>query len=250
METCIDWWGHKRKEIADLIQSGTPLSNFYMWRPIIETMWSTTDGYAVHQIKFLTGLPDWESRWLPAIKDKLKVTECQWWPNVSFASISHAYYLAHFEKVAQLHLDEMKYIFEFGAGTGNMCRIIHNLGFSGTYEICDFPEMQELQRFFIDESGVDISKIRWMDKVQDAHISNQDHRLLISIAAIEETSLETQAEFVKMGMEFQYFLMAGGLMAGVHSDLRDATCGLIDWKVRDTNIPPGCYIGIGNPLQN
>lgn len=245
MYTCIDWWNDKRREIA-LLESSASLKEFHTWPPVIATMWPNTDGYAVHQIKFLSELPDWKTRWLPAMKDKLAVTECQWWTNVSFASINHAYNLAHFETITGINLDKMNYIFEFGAGTGNMCRIIHNLGFAGRYEIYDFPEMRVLQRFFIQESGVDISSIHWADNMDDIIIPNSGKRLAISIAAIEEASQDFRIPFLELGKKCTHFLTGGQLMVDVHIDLREAMKNTI-WTVWDTHIPPGYYIGIGAP---
>lgn len=248
MDNCVDWWNCKRREIAVLLESGASLREFYTWPPIISTMWPNTDGYAVRQVPFLVKLDDWESRWLPAIMDKMNIPSCQWWSNVSFASINHAYNLAHFEAIAGIHFDEIDYIFEFGAGTGNVCRIIHNLGFTGIYEICDFPEMQVLQRFFISESGVDISKIHWVDCMNDVIIPNIGNRLLISMAAIEEATQDIHATFIDLGKRHTHFMTGGGLMAGVHVDLREATRDTSNWTVWDTLISPGYYIGIGRPM--
>lgn len=246
MDNCVDWWNSKRKEIS-ILESTMPLDEFYMWPPVVATMWTTTDGYALNQVPYLTKLPDWETRWLPAIRDRINVTECQWWPKVSFASIGHAYTLAHFETITELHFDEMDYIFEFGAGTGNVCRIIHNLGFMGRYEICDFPEMQMLQRFFISESGVNISNIHWVDSMDDIVIPNSGNRLLISMSSIEEATQDIHPVFIELGKRCTYFLTGGCLWNGTHVKLRDETKRATKWLVWDTLIPPGYYIGIGIP---
>lgn len=242
-----DWWTCKRRDIIALAKSGASPYQFYTWPPVINTMWPNTDGYAVFQVKFLKNLGDFNARWFPAMRDKIKVTSSQWWKDVSFASITHAYIMAHFETVARIDLNEMCYVFEFGAGVANMCRIIHNLGFKGHYEIFDFPEMRPLQKFFLTESGIDISGVRWLDSMNDASIPNNSNRLMISIAAIEETPRDIQPIFIEMGKRFTHFMTGGSLMHDVHIKLHEVTDDTTKWQVWDTSIPPQCFIGIGYP---
>lgn len=42
-----------------------------------------------------------------------------------------------------------KSIVEIGGGYGDMCSVIHDLGFKGKYTIYDFPEVQKIQNYYL-----------------------------------------------------------------------------------------------------
>jgi hypothetical protein len=69
-------------------------------------------------------------------------------------TIQHAWYLYLFEKHTGMNLPdcEVDEIVEFGGGYGNLCRIIHHLGYRGHYRIIDFNIMQEIQKIYLQKT--------------------------------------------------------------------------------------------------
>ena len=49
---------------------------------------------------------------------------------------------------------DMESIVEIGAGYGDMCSVIHALGFKGKYTIVDIPEMRPVQNFYLNKQGI------------------------------------------------------------------------------------------------
>jgi len=45
-------------------------------------------------------------------------------------------------------------IVEIGGGYGDMCSVIHDLGFKGKYTIYDFPEVQKIQNYYLSKQDI------------------------------------------------------------------------------------------------
>ena len=75
--------------------------------------------------------------------------------------LHHAYHVCKFEDASKKDVSSFSSILEYGAGYGNTCELVHKLGFKGDYYICDFPEFGFLQKFYLEEQGIDTSKIVW-----------------------------------------------------------------------------------------
>lgn len=64
-------------------------------------------------------------------------------------AIEHARHLFHFRQHTGALFEQSDCIVEFGGGYGSMCRLIHALGFHGTYIIFDLPHVLALQRYYL-----------------------------------------------------------------------------------------------------
>lgn len=52
-------------------------------------------------------------------------------------------------------LQGYKSIVEIGGGYGDMCSVVHDMGFEGKYTIYDFPEVQNIQRYYLEKQGIE-----------------------------------------------------------------------------------------------
>src|SRR5262249_22239633 len=59
-----------------------------------------------------------------------------------------------FSDATQASLEDVRFVFEFGGGYGNFCRLLFALGFKGQYVIFDLPHFSALQRFYLDAAGL------------------------------------------------------------------------------------------------
>lgn len=76
-----------------------------------------------------------------------------------------------------------KSIVEIGAGYGDMCSVVHEMGFTGKYTIVDIPETQPIQEFYLGKQDI---KPNW--SFEDDNVEDAD--LVISTWALSETPLE------------------------------------------------------------
>jgi hypothetical protein len=99
------------------------------------------------------------NRWKTAITETNKIPREPFilYPQTSGNSVHHAYHLARFEDSVKRKIEDSSLILEFGGGYGNMCRIIHNLGFKGNYIIFDLQPFSALQTFYLKTNGISAS---------------------------------------------------------------------------------------------
>jgi hypothetical protein len=114
------------------------------------------------------------------------------WPSSSGNTIHHTYHLAQFEATTGVDTEGMNCIIEFGGGYGNMCRIIHSMGFRGKYVIYDLPVLSELQRYYLCRTGVDVCDSRNADLLGSvAYVNTVDQlqQQLVGMARQDNNSL-------------------------------------------------------------
>lgn len=107
--------------------------------------------YIDREFQYLKGRPDWKSVWEDVIREDSvgSPKPCKGYRQSSGNRVHQAYHLARFEKETGLSVSRFPLIVEFGGGYGNLCRLIHKLGFKGRYIIFDLPEFVALQKFYL-----------------------------------------------------------------------------------------------------
>lgn len=80
-------------------------------------------------------------------------------------------------------------IVEIGAGYGDMCSVIHSLGFKGKYTIVDIPEVWPIQQFYLNRQNINPHFSFDDDNVSDAD-------LVIATWSLSETPLEYREKLV------------------------------------------------------
>lgn len=80
-------------------------------------------------------------------------------------------------------LKNFKSIVEIGAGYGDMCSVVHALGFNGKYTIVDIPETQPLQAYYLGKQDI---TPEW--SFEDDNVSDAD--LVIATWSLSETPVE------------------------------------------------------------
>lgn len=80
-------------------------------------------------------------------------------------------------------------IIEIGAGYGDMCSVIHNMGFKGKYTIVDIPEVWPIQKFYLNQQNINPSF-----SFEDNNIEPAD--LVIATWSLSETSIEYRNQLI------------------------------------------------------
>ncbi len=136
-------------------------------------------------------------------------------------NIHHAYTLLKAFEDFNISIWETDAIFEFGGGYGNMCRLLHSLGFGGTYVIFDLPVMSILQSFFLETSGIvtwsagECSKVKLISNYDEfsARVDRQfsqyskKHTSFIATWSLSEVPLHLRTFFDRHVGEFDNILM-------------------------------------------
>jgi hypothetical protein len=81
-------------------------------------------------------------------------------------------------------LKKYKRILEIGGGYGNMCSVVHDMGFEGEYTLFDFPEVHKVQEYYLTKNG--LNNIKYVANWQDL----ETYDLVIATWSLSEIPLE------------------------------------------------------------
>jgi hypothetical protein len=79
-------------------------------------------------------------------------------------------------------------IVEIGAGYGNMCRLCNNIINYNSWDIFDIPHMLEVQKYFLTDNNIDISKINFNTAYNIHTYENIPIDLVIATHSVSELS--------------------------------------------------------------
>jgi len=129
---------------------------FLRWPAIAKAMFVSNQPYLSLELLALRSRRDWQRRWRPALRESPVGHPVPFWalPWSSGNLIHHAYHLAQFEARTGRPANRFPSVIEFGGGYGSMCRLFHQLGFSGRYVIHDLPPFSALQAFYLESLGL------------------------------------------------------------------------------------------------
>jgi len=154
-KTVNDSWSDYHSDILNRLAANDDIENFLRWTSIQTTMHSGN----CDKIQFDTLRNRGWEKWESAIKEDSfgNPILSRYYPETSYASIYHAYSLSQIRPTGEV--SDIKSVFEFGGGYGSMCKLIHRLGFNGTYTIYDLPALSQLQDIYLSKVGVKTDKI-------------------------------------------------------------------------------------------
>ncbi|MFC3395068.1 hypothetical protein [Brenneria rubrifaciens] len=142
------WSVITRKIISNIKEKG--IDNFLQWECIKETMGEENSSFLYKEYKYLKNNKLWKE-----IKDNITYPKVgnplPFLGNIKLtgAIVHHSYCLVKFLDKSNLKINEIDNIFEFGGGYGNMCKTIHEIGFTGSYHIFDLEVMSAIQQYFL-----------------------------------------------------------------------------------------------------
>lgn len=210
-------WSNFSSELRRVILDEDP-RRFLYWNIIRRTMFVNSP-FCYFELRHLQRKADWSSRWRPVLREDSfgQPAPFLFYPFSSGNLIHHAYHLALFEEKTAINISDLPCIVEFGAGYGSLCRLIHKLGYLGTYVCFDLPEFSALQRFFLRGIGLPVdgvgsaARIILLHQVSDLTTSLRnvpDKSLFIATWSLSETPLEYRKEIMELIDSFNYYLIA------------------------------------------
>lgn len=147
-------WRAPRQRFRQDVLTRSP-RRFLRW-PVLRPMYKRDAPYIGQWLAYFRAHPEWQSRWQPAVRESTVGDPrpfFDYWPS-SGNLLSQAYHVCRFEDVTGARLPDIDLLLEFRDGYGALCRLLHALGFRGTYVIFDFPEFSALQRFYLGAHGL------------------------------------------------------------------------------------------------
>ena len=211
------FWASKRRDLRWHV-AHEDLSAFLNWSPITATMFVDEAPYIRDEYEALMAHD--AGRWGVAIREHVAGSpkHLSFDGNTSGNLVHQAYHLMTWEIVTDRRVDELGCIVEIGGGYGAMAKVARAAGFSGDYLICDNPEFSLLQRYYLDQCGIEAGCF-------SVPIVDVWPGLLIALYSLSEMSTDEQAECLS-GLILDRFLIAGngidpimqvsGLLNGVH----------------------------------
>lgn len=156
--TAAPVWERLRSEMRQLMRTGDP-ERFLRWPPVRVSMVKRGRAAVAFELAHLRARPDWRTRWRAALRDSTlgHPRPFHLMPSTSGSVIHAAYHLVRFEETTGCRIPDAQIVVEFGGGYGALCRLVHRLGFQGTYVVFDLPEGAALLRFYLGHQGLAIA---------------------------------------------------------------------------------------------
>lgn len=141
-------WEFRRRDIREKIDTPDALSCFLTWPVSAEALYTMDWKYAGPRLEVLQQSPEWP-RYKAGIRKfrtghPVRKEEDQYDPHL----ILQAYHLDRLLRGEHVSSRWVS-VYEFGGGFGSMTLLMKRMGFYGAYVIQDFPELIEVQQYFL-----------------------------------------------------------------------------------------------------
>jgi len=153
--TQTEFWRAKCAALCAAIETSDPIE-FMRWPPVGATMVGRTTLKGVIPYWRLRRSGAWRRVWRKALRrpnfgHPPPFLVAPWTDAVA---VQHAYHLLAFEQSTGQSFIDADTIVDIGGGYGSMARIVHALGFRGSYVIFDQPPVLALQRYYLGLHGI------------------------------------------------------------------------------------------------
>lgn len=187
-------WKYWRLDLWQRAQQDDP-HDFMKWPCVFHTMlqdhWPGAIGAEANSHLFSKDTP---SMMELAMRDKH--------PDSSWRNLIHqAYHILRWQEATGLNIADMQSIYEFGGGYGAMALVCNRLGFKGKYYIYDLPEFELLQRWYLEECGID--NVEWIGP--ESGIVDLD--LFIACYSLSETNYQERHLHLRCEQAKSYLLL-------------------------------------------
>jgi hypothetical protein len=128
-----DGWASFSNSLAAQLSERRPTS--FLRCPVVrQTMFVAKAAYLREEFRHLRNSSLWMSHWRPALRETRVGNPDPLWlyPRSSGNTVHHLYHLCRFTEETGADLAKLRFIFEFGGGYGNLCRLFQRLGFAGS----------------------------------------------------------------------------------------------------------------------
>jgi hypothetical protein len=134
--------------------------DFLRWETVNFTMHPESCSLFEPWYRYLCSLDDWHERWQSCLTEDPVGNPIPFhlYPETSPLLLQHGYHIACFESATGCDPVDYDVVIEIGGGYGSMARLFYRLGFSGRYLIYDMAPVSVLQRLYLQDIGLSVSK--------------------------------------------------------------------------------------------
>ena len=219
-----DWIKHSNSMIHNALHGDS--SFFLRWPSVRDTMNVTNSKFVLYELRYLKKMHSWKSFWINIILEPWIGGQIpfMFYPKSSGNSIHLAYVISQFMEKTNKSFKDFNFIFEFGGGYGNLCRLIHRLGFSGKYVMHDFPIVSAFQKYYLYSAGLNVKELNSKKADEDCIYCDSDvnnlldflnrnipydrsRNLFVATWSLSESPLSIRKYFDGIFEKFDYFLM-------------------------------------------
>jgi len=148
---------------------------------------------------------------LPGLKDGLVGQPFQFkqLPECSPLTIQHAYHLNLIREHLGIFIPsgQISRIVEIGGGYGNLCRLVKQFGYAGTYTIVDFPQMLQLQQHYLKQNAIAGIEFATLDESR-LFLPSSDTSILIATFSVNEMPMESRKILEDQYNQYNYLFFA------------------------------------------
>lgn len=228
-------WDRNRAALREHLKHDK-LENFLRWSTIEKTMFVGDVGFVRKEFEEM--LPNGRT-WETGIYEKFnaiyepKVGNPKLlWGWTSGNLIHQFYHLKQWLDRSKKTVDQLSSIVEVGAGYGAMALICRRLGFEGLYLIIDFPELETLQKYYL-ENTIGTEDTVWFPSASYRFLSTQPYDLLIACHSLSEMPVTERERLMSQVKADAYLFASSYEFEGVDNAgwLREFAGGKIgyDW---------------------
>lgn len=149
-------WTQRCREMIEDASSGRD-PNIFSWPSLADFSVDEFHVFTAWYYELSTTL-NWTNYWKPVSRDgvlRTKVFSLD--PEASPISMQHAYHMMRYVSAKGRLILDTDVVFEIGGGYGNFARASRVAGFTGPYYIFDLPHVREIQRLYLEKSGVRVN---------------------------------------------------------------------------------------------
>ena len=148
---------------------------------------------------------------LPKMKDSSIGTPFKFntLPECSPLTVYHSYHLNLIKERLGVFVptENISHIVEIGGGYGNLCRLIHEFGYSGKYTIADFPQMLKIQKKYLSQHNINDVTFSTLD-MEILSPSPGDISILFATFSVNEMPMETRKKIEPYYNQYNYLFFA------------------------------------------
>tara|TARA_Y100000816_G_scaffold292518_1_gene288250 strand:+ start:3575 stop:4519 length:945 start_codon:yes stop_codon:yes gene_type:complete len=139
-------------------------------------------------------------------------------------TIQHAYYIFLIRKYFNIFLptSNINSIIDFGGGYGNFCKLIHQFGYRGVYNIVDFDILHRIQKKYISHNLNDLTypnlNIKYVNLLSELDFPPHDlNSIFIASYSLSETEKSVRDVFESNLQKFNYIFIVYQRHVGFHN---------------------------------
>ena len=123
----------------------------------------------------------------------------------SKTAIESLYHIIRMQEHLNFNPEDLDVVTDIGAGYGHLSYAFRKCNFKGTYNCIDFSVMHEMQKYFLEKSGVTLAKFLDLDQLDT--IEQKENSLIFGSYSINEMPIEDREKIEPFYKDYKYIMI-------------------------------------------